>query len=67
MRRWADTRADADATVPWELDGPLTSNLTGITRSPSGVTVGAATATTVHVWQVYARDGPAGRSGATTI
>lgn len=47
-------RDGGGATVAWELelDGPLTSNLTGVTRPPGGVAVGAATATTVHVWQV---------------
>jgi hypothetical protein len=33
------------------LDGPVTSNVTGVARPAGGVAVGVATASTVRVWQ----------------
>jgi len=46
-------REGDDATTDWSLPlaGSLSSNVTGTTRPDEGVAVGAATDSTVHVWQ----------------
>jgi hypothetical protein len=48
VRREGDTASVASRL---SLDGPATSNITGVTRPDGGVAVGVATATTVRVWQ----------------
>ena len=49
----ATQRTAGGATVDWRLplDGTVTSNVTGVTRSDRRVAVGVATDAGVHVWQ----------------
>jgi hypothetical protein len=44
------TSSDARIQWEWEVDAPLTSNLTGVGLDDGGVAVGAATAEDVFVW-----------------
>jgi hypothetical protein len=46
-------RTPAGAETAWELpiDGPLTTNLTGVTLDGGRIAVGAGTAAGVRIWQ----------------